>query len=352
MTDSDAKRRLPLWLWILGGVVVVVLAAAAGGAIVAVRRRGPHVTAVGCIARTVAKNGLPSVVTIHVNAGGASGSGSGEVIKRDGYILTNNHVISAAAHGGSISVLFNDGESLNARLIGRDIDTDLAVVKVDGQPSLRPIPWGNSSTVAVGQPVVALGAPLGLASTVTAGIVSALDRSVNVPADNGRTALLVAAIQTDAAINPGNSGGALVDCNGNLIGVPTAGAVVPNPQGGGSAGNVGIGFAIPSDFARSISDEIIANGSVTHSSFGLRVAPVESANGGLYVVATSPAGPAAAAGIQSGDVITKLDGENATSADQLQALTLTRRPGEQVKVTYTRAGAEHTASVTLGSQSQ
>jgi putative serine protease PepD len=336
-------------VWILAGAAVVVLAAAAGGAVVALRERGPHVTAVGCIAKTVAKEGLPSVVTIHVQAGNASGSGSGEVIKPDGYILTNNHVISAAAHGGSITALFNDGESADARLIGRDIQTDLAVVKVDNHPSLRPIPWGNSSALVVGQPVVALGAPLGLASTVTTGIVSALDRSVNVPADNGRTALLVSAIQTDAAINPGNSGGALVDCNGKLIGVPTAGAVVPNPQGGGSVGNVGIGFAIPSEFARSISDELIANGSVTHSSFGVRVAPVSD---GLYVAATAPSGPAAAAGITTGDVITKLDDENAASADQLQALTLTRRPGEQVEVTYTRAGTEHTTTVTLGSQSQ
>jgi putative serine protease PepD len=332
----------------LCGAAVIVLAAAAGGAIVAVRRRGPHVTAVGCIAKTVAKNGLPSVVTIHVNAGHASGSGSGEVINPDGYILTNNHVISAAANGGTITALFSNGESEDARLIGRDIATDLAVVKVDQHPTLRAIPWGNSSALVVGQPVVALGAPLGLASTVTAGIVSALDRSVSVPADNGRTALIVSGIQTDAAINPGNSGGALVDCNGKLVGVPTAGAVVPGP-GGGSVGSVGIGFAIPSDFARTISDELIKNGSVTHSSFGLRVAPVSD---GLYVIATTPGGPAAAAGIQTGDVITQLDGENASSADQLQGLTLTRRPGEQVKVSYTRGGAEHTATVTLGTQPQ
>jgi putative serine protease PepD len=354
---QTAKPRAPVWVWILAGAAVIVLAAAAGGAIVAIRRRGPHVTAVGCIAKNVAANGLPSVVTIHVNAGSASGSGSGEVIKPDGYILTNNHVIAAAAHGGSITVLFNDGESADARLIGRDIPTDLAIVKVDEHPSLRPIPWGKSSSLAVGQPVVALGAPLGLANTVTAGIVSALDRSVNVPADNGRTALLVSAIQTDAAINPGNSGGALVDCNGKLVGVPTAGAAIPNPAGGTSVGNVGIGFAIPSDFARTVSDEIIANGSITHSSFGVRVTPVSSAqsgsqSGGLYVVATSPGGPAAQAGLEGGDIITKLDGDNATSADQLQALTLTRRPGEQVKISFTRAGTEHTTTVTLGRQSQ
>jgi putative serine protease PepD len=346
-----------LWLWILAGGAVIILAAGAGGAIVAVRRRGPHATAVACVATTVAHEGLPSVVTIHVNAGRASGSGSGEVINRDGYILTNNHVISAAAHGGSISVLFNNGDSADARLVGRDIPTDLAVVKVDAHPPLRQIPWGKSSSLVVGQPVVALGAPLGLSSTVTGGIVSALNRSVNLPADNGRTALIVSAIQTDAAINPGNSGGALVDCKGRLVGVPTAGATVPSPQGGGSVGNVGIGFAIPSDFARTISDELIANGSVTHASFGVRVAPTSStqsgtASGGLYVVGTTAGGPTAAAGLEPGDIITKLDDQKATSADQLQALTLTRRPGDQVKITYTRGGAEHTATVTLGSQPQ
>jgi putative serine protease PepD len=242
-------------------------------------------------------------------------------------------------------------------LVGRDIATDLAVLKVDDHPSLRAIPWGDSSSLLVGQPVVALGAPLGLASTVTEGIVSALDRSVNVPADNGRTALIVSAIQTDAAINPGNSGGALVDCKGALVGIPTAGATVPNPQGGASAGSVGIGFAIPSNFARTISDDLIAHGSVTHASFGVRVVPVsasqsQAGSGGLFVVATQPGGPAATAGIQEGDIITKLDDQDATSAEQLQALSLTRRPGDEVKVTYKRQGAEHTTTVTLGSQPQ
>jgi putative serine protease PepD len=352
---QTAKPRQPSWISVLVAVAVIVLVGVAAGAIINSRRSGPHVTAVACVATTVAREGLPSVVTIHVTAAGASGSGSGEVIKPDGYILTNNHVISAAARGGSITVLFTNGETDDARLVGRDIQTDLAVIKVDAHQSLKPIRWGASSSLVVGQPVVALGAPLGLASTVTSGIVSALDRSVNVPADNGRTALIVSAIQTDAAINPGNSGGALVDCNGRLIGIPTAGASVPNPVGGGSVGSVGIGFAIPSDFARTISDEIIATGSVTHASFGLRVAPISSAasgkpSGGLYVVATQPGGAAAEAGIKAGDIITKLD-DNPASVEQLQALSLTRRPGAQVNVTYKHSGEERTTTLTLGSQS-
>jgi putative serine protease PepD len=223
--------------------------------------------------------------------------------------------------------------------------------------SLPVIPWGASSSLRVGQPVVALGAPLGLANTVTSGIVSALDRSVNVPAENGRTALLVAAIQTDTAINPGNSGGALVDCGGQLVGVPTAGATVPNPQGGSSAGNIGIGFAIPSEFARSLSDELIAHGSVTHSSFGIRVATATESGSqggatpsGLFVVATTPGGPSDNAGIRADDIITELDGVPATSAEQLQALTLTKRPGDVVKLTVERAGSTHTFPVTLGAQ--
>jgi putative serine protease PepD len=355
------RRRVPVWLLIASGIVVIVVAGAAGGAIVAATRSDHDVSNVGCRAPTVAQRGLPSVVTLRVQAGGAGsagGSGSGEVIRDDGYILTNNHVISSATNGGSITVIFNDGESVPAHLVGRDISTDLAVVKVDSPRSLTAIPWGDSSRLVIGQPVVALGAPLGLSSTVTSGIVSALERSVNVPADNGRTALLVGAIQTDAAINPGNSGGALVNCAGNLVGIPTAGASVPNPQGGGTVGNIGIGFAIPSNFAHTISNELIANGSVTHSSFGIRAVPLAASGApnagtepGLYVVGTTPGGPAERAGLRAGDVITKLDGRTARHVEQLQAITLTKRPGETVEVTYTRDGAEHTVDVTLGSQS-
>jgi putative serine protease PepD len=338
------------------GAAVVLIAGVVGGIVGAATRGSQDLTTVGCIAPSVADRRLPSVVTIQVRAGSARGSGSGEVIRPDGYILTNNHVISAAAHTGTITVLFSNGDSQEARLVGRDIPTDLAVLKVEPEGDLQVMPWGDSSKLVVGEPVVALGAPLGLSSSVTTGIVSALGRSVNVPADHGRTALLVSAIQTDAAINPGNSGGALVDCAGSLVGVPTAGATVPNPQGGTSAGNIGIGFAIPSDFARTISDDLIAHGSVTHSSIGIQVVPTSAISGersgpeGLFVVAVAAQGPAAAAGLREGDVITKLDGDQATNTEQLQALTLTRRPGEVVELTYARGGAEHITKVTLGSQ--
>jgi putative serine protease PepD len=306
----------------------------------------------GCPITTIAEQELPSVVTISVSGSGGSGTGSGEVIDGSGHVLTNNHVIATAAAGGTISVIFNDGSRQTARLVGRDPQTDLAVLQVPQTSGLRAIRFGSSQNIRVGQSVVALGAPLGLSNTVTAGIVSARDRSVNVPADNGGTALLVAAIQTDAAINPGNSGGALVDCAGKLIGVPTAGATVPLENGGSSAGSIGLGFAIPADFAHSIAEELIAHGSVTHGFLGLSVDAVSAgpSGTGLYIAAVTPAGPAENAGLQAGDVITKLDGNQATSAEQLLELTLTRKPGDTLSLTYERQGNTRTTRLTLGSR--
>jgi putative serine protease PepD len=211
--------------------------------------------------------------------------------------------------------------------------------------------------VQVGQPVVALGAPLGLSGTVTSGIVGALDRTVEVPADDNQTALLVSAVQTDAAINPGNSGGALVNCAGQLVGVPSAGATVPNPSGGSSAGNIGIGFAIPVDIAKTISNEIIATGQAAHSYFGLSTVPIPDSAAteggvpeGLFVAGVAPNGPAAQAGLRQGDVITKIDGQPATSNVQLQELTLTKRAGDTVTLDYVRDGKQGTATVTLATQ--
>ena len=302
---------------------------------------------------SVANHVIPSVVTIAASGPDGGGTGSGEVIRPDGYILTNNHVISIAASGGSVAVLFADGHTEPATITGRDPQTDLAVLKVQTSHQLKVISFGSSSSVQVGQPVVAIGAPLGLSGTVTSGIVSALDRTVEVPGENDRSALLVSAVQTDASINPGNSGGALVNCEGKLIGVPTAGAAVPN-SGGGS---IGLGFAIPVDLATHIADEIIATGRVTHAFFGLQTVPIPPAAAqqaglpeGLYVQAVTPGGPAAAAGLRPGDVITKIDGEPATSNIQLQELTLTKNPGDTVSIEYSRAGQSATATVTLAAQ--
>jgi putative serine protease PepD len=294
------------------------------------------------------------VVTIAASGPGGGGTGSGEVIRPDGYILTNNHVISVgAASRGSVEVLFADGHTEPAVITGRDPQTDLAVLKVQTSHQLKVISLGSSSSVKVGQPVVAIGAPLGLFGTVTSGIVSALDRTVQVPGENDRLALLVSALQTDASINPGNSGGALVNCEGQLVGVPTAGATVPNSAGG----SIGLGFAIPVDLAKSIADEIIATGRVTHAFFGLQAVPIPPAAAeqaglpeGLFVQAVTPNGPAAAAGLRPEDVITKIDGEPATSSIQLQELTLTKKPGDTVSIEYTRDGQSATTTVTLAAQ--
>ena len=226
---------------VVGGIVggLIVGATQSPGSSVNPGTSAASSTASACPVTSVADQVVPSVVTIAASGPGGDGTGSGEVIRSGGYILTNDHVISIAASGGSIEILFSDGQTAPATITGRDPQTDLAVLKV--------ISLGSSS-VKVGQPVVAIGAPLGLSGTVTSGIVSALDRTVQVPGENNRSALLVSAVQTDASINPGNSGGALVNCEGQLVGVPTAGATVPD-SGGGS---IGLGFAIPADLAKSI----------------------------------------------------------------------------------------------------
>lgn len=354
---SRRRRRLAVFT----GLVVVLAGVAA--ALIASAASSPSGLANGstsassCSVTTIADEVLPSVVTIAARGTAGSGTGSGELIRSDGYILTNNHVVSPAAQGGSVEVLFADGQSAQATIVGRDILTDLAVLKAQPPRGLKPIAVGSSASVRVGQPVVALGAPLGLSGTVTAGIVSALDRTVEVPAENDRLALLVSALQTDAAINPGNSGGALVNCSGELVGVPTAGAVVPSSSGEASGGNIGLGFAIPSDLALPIADEIISSGRVSHAYFGLQTVPVPPAVAaqsgipeGLFVTAVAPGGPADKAGLAHGDVITKVEGEAARTNTQLAKLTLTKRAGDVVSITYEQNGQSRDANVTLVAQ--
>jgi putative serine protease PepD len=337
---------------VVGGVIVGATQSS-GSSVSSGSSTASH-TASACPVTSVADQVVPSVVTIAASGPGGGGTGSGEVIRSGGYILTNNHVISVGAgSGGSVEVLFADGQTAPATITGRDPQTDLAVLHVQTSRQLKVISLGSSAAVKVGQPVVAVGAPLGLSGTVTSGIVSALDRTVQVPGENDGSALLVSAVQTDASINPGNSGGALVDCEGQLVGVPTAGATVPN-SGGGS---IGLGFAIPVDLAKRVADEIIATGRVTHAFFGLQTLPIPPAAAeqaglpeGLFVQAVTPGGPAAAAGLHAEDVITKIDGEPATSNVQLEELTLTKKPGDTVSIGYTRNGQSATATVTLGAQ--
>jgi putative serine protease PepD len=345
---QSSRRWLP---WAAAGAALLVAGCTSGSSSSTAASSSPAVSA--CAVTQVANEVVPSVVTIAATGSGGSGTGSGEVIRSEGYILTNNHVISIAANGGSVEVLFSDGQSVAATITGRDPQTDLAVLKIQTSAKLKVIATSSSETVQVGQPVVAIGAPLGLSGTVTSGIVSALDRTVEVPGENDRSALLVSAMQTDAAINPGNSGGALVNCAGQLVGVPTAGATVP----GSGGGSVGLGFAIPVDLATSVADEIIATGRVTHAFFGLQTVPVPPSAAaqaglpeGLFVQVVTPGGPAAQAGLRANDVITSIDGKPATSNIELQELTLTKKPGDTVSIGYSRAGQSATTTVTLGAQ--
>ena len=355
------RTRRPPWPWILIPAVVVAGAGCTSTATSTSTTGATGTAAAGsvasCSVTTVAKDVLPSVVTIAASGAAGAGTGSGEVVRSDGYILTNNHVISPAANGGKVEVTFSAGTTVPATIVGRDILTDLAVLKVKPPFDLKAIALGSSDSVQVGQPVVVLGAPLGLSGTVTSGIVSALDRTVEVPAENDSSALLVSAVQTDAAINPGNSGGALVNCSGDLIGIPTAGATVPSSTGESSGGSIGLGFAIPVDLGKTIADEIISTGRVTHAFFGLQTVPIPQATAaeagiseGLFVAGVVAGGPAAKAGLAQGDIITKLDGSPATTNVQLQELTLTKSPGDKVTVDYVRDGKAASTTVTLGTQ--
>lgn len=312
-----------------------------------------------CNAETVANTVLPAIVTINVVSDAGGGVGTGSIIRDDGYILTNNHVVADAASGATIIVTFSNGQQVPATLVGRSSQADIAVVKVDVGSTLPTVAIGDSDAIAVGQPVVALGAPLGLSSTVTAGIVSALGRDVPVPADDGSTALLAGAIQTDAAINPGNSGGALVDCAGAQIGVNSAIATVPNASGEAGGGSVGIGFAVPVNLAMSLANQLIENGKVSYPYFGMQVVVIPAdvaakfkTEPGLFVEGVTAGGPADAAGIKAGDIVTQLDGQPATSVAVLTRLQLTKKVGDTVEVTYVRGTDKGTdtatATVTLG----
>lgn len=301
-----------------------------------------------CDAVSIAERVMPSVITIHVQSQtGETSSGSGQFIDSAGHVLTNDHVISAAAKAGEIVVVSSDGSSYEAKLVGRATKLDLAVLKVAG--SHPAISIGKSDTITVGQPVVALGAPLGLSSTVTSGIVSALGRQLELPTGDGTgTAQVNNAIQTDASINPGNSGGALVNCTGELVGVNTAIATVPTASGDSGGGNVGIGFAIPSDTAMQVASEIIKDGNFTPPSFGAVATPVKVGDAvGLYITKVIQNGAADKAGLRYGDVVTSVRGLTSLDADSLVEFSLSRKAGDVVSVTYLRDGRQHSARVTL-----
>lgn len=312
----------------------------------------------------------PSVVTINVVSNAGSGNGSGVFLTADGYVLTNTHVVTldGATAQVKIQVKTSDGHVYPAKMVGTDPINDLAVIKVDAPISFTPIVFADSSKINVGDRVVAIGAPLGLANTVTEGIVSALNRTIQVASaaapensDGGLgglqlftgsgTAVNLRVIQTDAAINPGNSGGALVNSQGQLVGINVAIASAGN---GGQSGNIGVGFAIPSNVAERISKEIMKTGKASHGLLGASVSDSTGDNGdlgftvGAEVRELTPGGAAEKGGIKVGDVITKFNNEPITNAGELTSAVRQEPAGAKALVELIREGKTITLNVVLG----
>ncbi len=335
------------------------------------------------VVNAVAAKAAPSVVTITVSSQDAGGSGSGVILSEDGYVLTNNHVVTldGASSDGTIEVTTADGRIFSAEIVGTDPTVDLAVIKLVDASGLTPIEFGDVDDLDVGDRAVAIGAPLGLANTVTDGIVSVLDRSIQIASsavpddgteddsDTGQNpfnfdipgqeqstsssgTISIPVIQTDAAINPGNSGGALVNDSGELIGVVVAIATAGGSSG--SSGSIGVGFAIPADLAERVANELIENGTATHGLLGATVRDASSADGsivGAVVVDEDgivSGGAAEAAGLREGDIVTQLDGVPITGSIDLTAQVRLHAAGAEAELVYVRDGEEHTVTVTLG----
>jgi len=384
-TTASVRRQGGLTAAVLAGALLVGGAAGVGGAAwydawqgndstISSSSTGP-VKATNAAAapsgsvEKVAASVLPSVVKINVTGSSGSGSGSGIVLRADGTILTNNHVVALAGDGGSITVNFNDGKTAKATVVGTDSVTDMAVIKAQGVSGLTPATIGKSSDLQVGQSVVAIGSPYGLNSTVTSGIVSALNRPVSVSTAEEQApqfpgfgelpqqqqqsqadlSTTYPAIQTDAAINPGNSGGPLVDMSGRVVGVNSS---IRTADGStDSGGSIGLGFAIPIDEVLPIVNQIIDGQKPTHARLAVSVSDVQgdTLSQGAQVQTVQGGGAADKAGLQKGDVITKVDDEVIDSSESLVATIRGHRPDDKVTLTYVRGGQTHTTTATLGS---
>ncbi|MEU5023124.1 S1C family serine protease [Streptomyces milbemycinicus] len=309
----------------------------------------------------IAARALPGVVTIHVSGGTEQATGTGFVLDEQGHILTNNHVVEPAGSGGAISVTFNGGEVADAKVIGRDSGYDLAVIKVDGVSGLHPLALGNSDSVRVGDPVVAIGAPYDLAGTVTSGIISAKERPITAGGDEGDGSDIsyVDALQTDAPINPGNSGGPLVDSKARVIGINSAIRAADDGSGlgGSQGGSIGLGFAIPINQGKRVAEELINTGKATHPVIGVTL-DMEYAGDGARVHTrgadgppVNPDGPGDKAGIKAGDIVTEVDGVRVHSGQELIVKIRSHRPGDRLRLTLRRDGRERTVELTLGSAS-
>ena len=270
-------------------------------------------------------------------SGTSQAQGSGFVYDTSGHVITNAHVVDGAQ---SVEITFSNGKTYDATIVGTDASTDLAVLKVEAPASLLvPLSLGDSSEVGVGDTVVAIGSPFGLENSVTAGIVSALGRSMEAP--NGFT--INGSIQTDTAINHGNSGGPLLDLDGRVIGVN---AQIASESGG----NDGVGFAIPSNTVGSIAKQLIADGSVQHAYLGVSVTEPSGDATGVQVAEVRSGSPAADAGLAVGDVITSVDGKAVATTEELQGAVDAKQPGDKMIVDYLRNGASRTVTVVLGTR--
>jgi putative serine protease PepD len=308
----------------------------------------------------------PSVVAVQVQAGNSGGEGSGVILDTTGRILTNNHVVSEAVGGqGQIRVVLSDGRAYPATIVGTDPTTDLAVIKMSSAPSgLKPATLGDSGAVKIGDPVMAIGNPLGLSDTVTTGIVSALNRPVSTseggqgqnPFGGGGTAsepVVTNAIQTDAAINPGNSGGALIDSGGRVIGITSS--IASLSSGGGQAGSIGLGFAIPINEAKQVADQLVKTGKVDHSYLGVSLqddeVTLDGAQREAAVLRSVSSGQAAdKAGLKTGDAVIAINGQRVDGTNSLVGSIRAIAPGTKVTLTIVRDGKQQDISVTLGTR--
>ncbi|EAR23646.1 serine protease [marine actinobacterium PHSC20C1] len=404
-TDPNTQSKKPrITLGLVAGFAVVALLGGASGAGVALWAVGNQATSAvsgstspasitvndpgnATLITSVVAKAAPAIVTINVSGQGTGGSGSGVIISEDGNVITNAHVVTldGKVADPKVTVTTSDGRLLSATVVGFDPISDIAVIHIDDAKGMPFVEIADSSALNVGDGTVAIGAPLGLSGTVTSGIVSALNRSITIassalPADpeadsapkdpespdlwnfdlfgedsgqstSNQASVALSVIQTDAAINPGNSGGALLNSDGELIGINVAIA-----SSGGTAGNIGVGFAIPANLASRVANEILESGTATHGLLGAAVADVTDDPAqsdahvvGASIVDVSKGGAAAAAGLKIGDIVTGFNGLPITNKTDLTAQVRAHSAGEKTTLTYVRAGKANTVDVTLGS---
>jgi putative serine protease PepD len=333
MTKEEAMLRrvlLPiaalLAAGVLGGVAAVGVWEAVDEDAAPAVAEGEPVASSDLSVNEIYDRSIPGVV--EVIAGPASGSGF--VIDEDGHILTNQHVVGTA---DSVTVKFHDGDEVDARVVGTDPSTDVALLELEGDRDVTPLPLGSTSSLEIGDTVVAIGSPFGLDGTVTTGIVSALDRQIRAP--DGFT--IDGAVQTDAALNQGNSGGPLLDGRGRVVGMTSQIASE-------SGGNVGIGYAIPIETVRSVVEQLEDNGEVRHAYLGVSIEDVDA---GARIASVSPGSPADEAGLEPGDVVVEAGGSDVASADDLRRAVAQRNPGDELQL---RLEGGRTVSVELGTR--